>query len=186
MQKIRNGWCSVFIQQPSYQWFVGCRCLLYLHGQASLRSIWNYISYEAVRCAGESMEYPLRLRIQTWQRHHGFLEPLRESDERGKNVHIGVVGKSNENSLCNMEIATHIMQLFGYIGCWLAFRNLEKPVIGLRRVFNSCRSQSWQPLANVIQMTRLNLVLEIQPRNKGIVVLRKAKQPVVALFQGQS
>lgn len=42
----------------------------------------------------------VRLRIQTWQRHHGLSEPLRESDEGGENVHAGVAGESEQNLLC--------------------------------------------------------------------------------------
>lgn len=45
------------------------------------------------------MENHLRLRIQTWQRHHGTSEPLRESNERGENVRVDVAGESNESSL---------------------------------------------------------------------------------------
>lgn len=37
----------------------------------------------------------LRLRIQTWQRHHGFSGPLRESEERGENVRAGSAGESH-------------------------------------------------------------------------------------------
>lgn len=55
----------------------------------------NYISHEALRVARESVEKRLRLRIQTWQRHHGLSEPLRESDERGENVHAAAAGESN-------------------------------------------------------------------------------------------
>lgn len=45
------------------------------------------------------METRLRLRIQTWQRHHGPSEPLRESNERGENVHVDAAGESNGPSL---------------------------------------------------------------------------------------
>lgn len=61
------------------------------------------------------MEKRLRLRSQTWQRHHGFSESLRESDERGKNVHIGVVGESCELSpfaVCKLEKVS-VMLLVG-------------------------------------------------------------------------
>lgn len=60
----------------------------------------NYISQGALRRAQESVEKRLRLRIQTWQRHHGLLEPLLETDERGDNVHVGVAGESNEPLPC--------------------------------------------------------------------------------------
>ena len=53
----------------------------------------NYISHGALRRAQESVEYRLRLRIQTWQRHHGLLEARRESDERGENVDVGAAGE---------------------------------------------------------------------------------------------
>lgn len=48
----------------------------------------------------------LRVRIQTWQRHHGFLEPLREWDERAENVHILLVGKLFVLILCVIETET--------------------------------------------------------------------------------
>ncbi|KAI3356075.1 hypothetical protein L3Q82_017338 [Scortum barcoo] len=51
----------------------------------------NYTSQGALRGAGESVEKRLRLRIQTWQRHHGLLQPL-ETDERGDNVHAAAAG----------------------------------------------------------------------------------------------
>lgn len=58
------------------------------------------LHYPKCLACPESVESRLRLRIQTWQRHHGLLEPLRETDERGENVHIGVTGESNEYFLC--------------------------------------------------------------------------------------
>lgn len=79
----------------------GCRCIL-CPSRANLNK--DFISQGAPRLALQSVEIRMRLRIQTWQRHHGLLDPLQEKDERGDNVRAGAAGECAWPSvLCRVE-----------------------------------------------------------------------------------
>lgn len=48
----------------------------------------------------------VRMRTQTWQRHHGLLESPPEKDERGDNVDAGAAGESSGPRSCCQETLT--------------------------------------------------------------------------------
>lgn len=84
----------------------------------------NYVSHGALRRAQESVENRLRLRIQTWQRHHGLLEPLQESDSRGENVRVGVAGELKEPFCVSCKSAAAFCDIsVSNGGCLCPFRD---------------------------------------------------------------